>query len=231
MSLRDPIEPLRHGPEEAPRVEAAESSASTKDILDALALDRESGWERLIRRVESKLRILLHFRMPARLRDALDEEDLLQEVWADAARNLERFEYRGPGSLQRWLAGILANKLLHAGRELGRLPVPESVVAPRFALAALARGRLELAEGHPACAQRTQSSPSELARRRELEQRVRAVLLSLPEVEREAILLKLFEGLSGREAADRLGVDESTISVRFRRALEACAVQLKEHAP
>ena len=228
MGLREPIEPLQ---DKVPPPGAAEPSASTKDILDALALDREGGWERLIRRVESKLRILLHFRMPARLRDVLDEEDLLQEVWAEAARNLERFEYRGPGSLQRWLAGMLSNKLLHAGRVLGRLPVPESAVEPRFALAALARRRPELADGLAVGSQQTQSSPSELARRRELEQRVRAVLLRLPGVEREAILLELVVAVSLPDAAEGRGVDESTVSVRFHRALEACAVQLKEHAP
>jgi RNA polymerase sigma factor (sigma-70 family) len=227
MSLRDPLGRLRSSAPEAPGAGASDATPGTKDILDGLALDPHGGWERLVERVESRLRILLHFRMSARLRDVLTEEDLLQEVWVDAARNLVRFEYRGPGSLQRWLAGILSNKLLHAGRQAQGVPVPASAVAPESTLAALMTRRSEPARGH----QSTQSSVSGQARRRELEERVRAVLLRLPEVEREAVLLKLFEGLSGREAAQRLGVDESTVSVRFKRALEACAVHLKEYAP
>lgn len=228
MSPSGPIDRLRNSTrDEATPVDRADTTPGTKDILDELALDPNGGWERLIARVESKLRVLLHFRMSARLRDVLDEEDLLQEVWAEAARNLERFEYRGPGSLQRWFAGILSNKLLHAGRESRRLPIPASAVAPESTITALASRRLELVQG----LQATQSSVSAHARRRELEERVRGVLLRLPKGEREVILLKLFEGLNGREAALRLGVDESTVSVRFKRALETCSHHLKEYAP
>ncbi|NOT31244.1 MAG: sigma-70 family RNA polymerase sigma factor [Planctomycetes bacterium] len=228
MGLPDSIDRLRSStPDEAPHAGRTDTSPGTKDILDALALDPNGGWERLIARAESKLRILLHFRMSPRLRGVLAEEDLLQEVWAEGARNLERFEYRGPGSLQRWFAGILSNKLLHAGREAWRVPMPASAVARESTIAALASRRLDLAQCLPA----TQSSVSGHARKRELEERVRDVLLRLPEAEREVILLKLFEGLNGREAALRLGVDESTVSVRFKRALETCARQLKEYAP
>lgn len=211
--------------DECPSVRSAAAAPGTKDILDGLALDPDAAWERLVRRVESKLRVLVHFRSPWRLHDVHGEEDVLQEVWAEAARSIHAFEYRGPGSLQRWFAGILTNKLLHAGREARRRPIPVSDVGTQGRDARAGR-TLELGD---ACEQRP--GVSEHARRRELEARVRAVLQRLPESEREAILLRLFEGLSGREAARRMGVDESTISVRFKRAIGTCAVHLREFAP
>src|SRR5262245_29855918 len=79
----------------------------TRAILERLPDDPDRGWSDLLNRVESKLRVLLHFRMTRALRDVVGEDDLLQEVWTEAVRNFDRFEYRGPGSLQRWLAGIL----------------------------------------------------------------------------------------------------------------------------
>lgn len=228
MSLRGPFGRLGDTPpDEAARAGAPDASPGTKTLLDGLALDRNGAWERLIRRAESKLRILLHFRMSPRLREVLDEEDLLQEVWVEAARSLGHFEYRGPGSLQRWLAGILSNKVLHASRSARRLPIPTSSAAPESTFSVSGSRR----RGRALDLERTQSSVSGHARRRELEEGVRAVLLRLPEAERETILLKVFEGLNGREAAMRLGVDESTVSVRFKRALETCAVHLREYAP
>ena len=209
-------------PHDEPLDSSADDTPATRTLLDGLARDPD-GWRRLIRRAESKLRVLLHFRMSPRLREVLDEDDLMQEVWTEAARKLASFEYRGPGSLQRWLAGILANKLRHAHRIAQRIGVPSSRLAP--ASTALAAGSLE------ALLASTQSSVSAHARKRELETRVRDVLRRLPEPEREAVLLKVFEGLNGREAAERLGVDESTVSVRFKRALETCAIHLREFAP
>ena len=74
--------------------------------------ESEEAWHRLIARVQSRLRVLLSFRLGG----GQDAEDLLQEVWLQALQSLDRFEYRGPGSLQRWLAGILRMKLREVRR-------------------------------------------------------------------------------------------------------------------
>ena len=56
------------------------------------------------------------------------------------------------------------------------------------------------------------------------------VLSALPEKDRSAVLLRVYEGLSGREAAAVEGLDESTMSVRLREALRKCAARLKEES-
>jgi RNA polymerase sigma factor (sigma-70 family) len=192
-----------------------ENDSQTRWLLEAVPLDPEGSWETLLRRAESRLRVLASFR--GRQHDA---DDLLQEVWIEALASLGRFEYRGPGSLQRWLSGILRNKLREDARRAGRaLPAPaasEAALAPQGLFEAL---------------RASQPGVSTDAGRREAEERVRAVLEGLPADDREAILLRLYEGLTVREAGARLGVDPSTVSVRMQRALERCAARLQDLAP
>ena len=201
-------------------LDAVDSDATTRAVLLDIEHRPEVGWGELLRRVESRIRVLAHFRMGRRIGAAYDVDDLVQEVWAEAVRSFERFEYRGPGSLQRWLAGILRMKILHAGRSLHRVPPPAS--SKRGALPPL--GLREALE-------HTATGVSHRERRRELETKVSEALAKLPAVEREAILLKLYEGLSGREAAAQIGVDESTVSLRFKRGLERCARELRGFEP
>ena len=51
------------------------------------------------------------------------------------------------------------------------------------------------------------------------------ILLELPDVKREVILLRLVEGLTFKEIAERIGVQEGAAKVRFYRAIAFC----KEH--
>lgn len=194
--------------------------SGTQSMLDRLQRDPEGGWAELVSRMDQKLRTLIHFRWAALGRVGCEPDDLLQEVFAEAARCLDRFEYRGPGSLQRWLAGILRQKLRRARRRGKRVALTES---------ALARStRRPLPHGLKEALVASRQGASWSARQHELELHVRSALESLAADEREVVLLKVYEGLTGREAARRARVDESTISVRYKRALAACARRLKE---
>jgi DNA-directed RNA polymerase specialized sigma24 family protein len=59
---------------------------------------------------------------------------------------------------------------------------------------------------------------------------VRAVLDSLSSEDREAILLRIYEGLTFQEAARRAEIDPTTMHYRFERALAACGARLREFA-
>ncbi len=195
--------------------DSSPTALTTRAALGRFRRDPVRGFEALLRRSESRLRLLLHFRLADGSWPGVDPEDVLQDVWTEAVRSLARFEYRGKDSLHRWLAGLLANKLLHAKRGEARRPLPVTSVAP----SGLQEALLEALS-------RVRTSASSVARRNEREERVRRVLEELPERQRRAILLRVYEGLSGREAAEVEGVDESTMSVRLREAVKACAEKL-----
>lgn len=197
-----------------------ESPPDTEELL--AHLDSEPlNWELLLRRVESRLRVLLHFKLSGLVRGTCEPDDVLQEVWIEAHRKVSEFEYRGPGSLQRWMARILERKLVDQGRTALRVAIPASVAfegtsdpchEPSAGLAAGLAGQ--------------QPGVTTTARQRELEARVREVLEELPPADRESILLRLYMGLTFEEIGERLRVDPSTASKRFQRAIERCRVPL-----
>ncbi|MEM7306682.1 MAG: RNA polymerase sigma factor [Planctomycetota bacterium] len=183
----------------------------TRLALEALGEDADASWATILARTESRLRVLLE------LRGCRDTDDVLQEVWLQASRGLGEFDYRGPGSLQRWLAGIARNKMRERARSDRRGVELHASAAPN-----------DSPEGLFAALRDTRPGVSTDVGRRDTERRVRQVLSTLPGDECEALLLRLYEGLSLREAGDRLGVDPSTVSLRVKRALGRCASRLED---
>jgi RNA polymerase sigma-70 factor (ECF subfamily) len=180
--------------------------------------DRPAAWDALIARSHARLRVLAHFLLGRSPRRTSDVDDVLQETWSEALARLEDFEYRGRGSFQRWIAGILRKKVLEAGRACGR-DLRTRIDA--------GRASTPLA----AALERAQLSASADARQRELEERVRGALERLPADERAALLMLLYEGLTVREAGARAHVDPATISLRAKRGLSRCARTLRGFAP
>lgn len=159
--------------------------------------------------------------MPEKMRSHFEEDDLLQEVWLEASQYLDRFEYRGPGSLQKWLAGILRNKLHRAARSMHRIPTPETRVIQANGGVSSHPGLLEAFE-------KTQPGVSQNAKHLEAVQRIHEALKCLPAHQREAVILRVYEGKTGREAAVEAKVDPSTMSLRFHKGLDALALHLKQ---
>ena len=63
------------------------------------------------------------------------------------------------------------------------------------------------------------SSPSRRFERRELARQVRQVLMKLPDLDRELLFLRTFEGLPYAEAAGILGIEPAAARKRHGRAL------------
>jgi len=199
-------------------VDTRREGLATHDLLANMDRDWSENWSELVRRWNSKLRVLLHFRT-AELDGSVDAEDIRQETWAEAIRCFQRFDYRGPGSFYAWLAAIARNQVRHAHRR-----------APRR-IEATHEGTDETNSGPPSLLAAIEASQTSVASRvanRDLEQVVLRVVAELPDPLREVILLRVYEGRSGREVAGLLRIHESSVSQRLKQGLERCAKLLRQ---
>lgn len=160
-----------------------------------------TAWEDLYRRYHDGLLFAIRCRLGSGLRRWLQSEDILQSVVKDALGDLERFEPRGPGSLQHYLHVCVLNKIrskashFAARKRDGEQRVSGSV------LEAL----------HESAAPQYHDAPRYERLERGLEQ--------LPEAMREVVLLRSVEGLSNDEAAAVLTKTPAATSKLYNRAL------------
>lgn len=139
--------------------------------------------------------------------DASEADDLLQEAWLAAAGATHR-----PAPVGRaWLAGILANVARAGRRAAGRRRARESrAVALHLEQNALAV-----------------SSEERLAR----EQRLLALVASLPASQRDAIVARYFDELSPAAIARRDGLTVDAVKSRLKRGLEALRARIEREEP
>ncbi len=188
---------------------------ATDALLARVLKGDASRLDELLRRAGTRLMALISLRMSDRLKRRLDPEDVLQEVYMEALRGLDRFEHRGPGSFYAWLAAIAVNTIRtledHAGaakRDVRRdVPLAvEDTSCPRGVLS-------------PAALAAAQTSPSQAAVRWEMFQIVCAAMEGISREERDVITLRYLQGLSTEETARTLALDPGKIYVLLSRGL------------
>jgi len=133
-----------------------------------------------------------------------DAEDALQEALLAACKNLGCFE--GRSKLSTWLTRIVINAALMTWR---RRSVRRTVsIDERWGETELALAK-QLRNSTP--------GPEELCARAQLRRMLDQKLAELSPEKRSALVLCDLEGLSLREAAQTLGVPESTLKTRLHR--------------
>jgi RNA polymerase sigma-70 factor (ECF subfamily) len=152
-------------------------------------------------------------RLGARLRLKEDPDDLAQTTFREATRDFSNYEYRGEKSLVRWLVQILQNKIrdkaefYSAGkRDLSRereLEVPAPANEP---------------------SQQPEVPAEDLSVTRQVQavenyDLLRKAIKELSPEHRQAITLVFFQGLTLREAGERMGGrSEDAVRMMMRRA-------------
>jgi RNA polymerase sigma-70 factor (ECF subfamily) len=128
------------------------------------------------------------------LKDAGEAEDVMQEIFVQVWKNPGAF-VSGKGSLGGWLVVVARNRSIDMIRR--RRPTEQVEL---FAL----------------------PSSTNLAReaeRNSLLGKIRGVMVSLPEEQRNSVELAFFEGLSHSEIAEKTGDPLGTVKTRIRLAL------------
>jgi RNA polymerase sigma-70 factor, ECF subfamily len=181
-------------------------TADDADLLRQSAAGDGSAFESFVGRHEASVYRYLH----TLTQDARDAEDALQDAFVAAWRGAAGFH--GPGSARSWLLSIARHALHRLHRR--RVGEPERFVA-------LEDLGLQAGWG-------VDDSP--LDRLTELEDRARLAraLDCLPAAERETLVLRDLEELSGDEVARMTGVTLAAMKSRLHRARLRLAAALKE---
>ncbi len=193
-------------------------------LLERVAGGEGEAWQGLIRDYHDRLLRMVSVRIDPRLRSRLDPDDILQDVYIDAARQLPQYLADPTLPFFLWLRLLVGHRLGRAHRyHLGtrqRDPRREVSIhlgsAPQASSAALAIQLL----GHG-------TRPSEAAQRAEQKLRLQQALDALDPLDREVLSLRHFEHLTRAEAAQALGISEAAAGKRYLRAL----ARLREHFP
>lgn len=132
-----------------------------------------------------------------------DAEDLVQEGFMAALRNIDRFELGRP--FAPWLHRIIVNRALSARRSRS------------------SRSTEALADDHMT----GDASPLDLTLRSEIRERFRETLARLPERHRQVIELHEVDGFSAEEIGGQLGVTAGTVRWYIHQARRVLRVALQ----
>jgi RNA polymerase sigma-70 factor (ECF subfamily) len=183
-------------------VSATEPSDETLAARAAAGDDR--AFEAIVERYQERL-----FRLACRLTSDTAAPDVLQEAFLQVYRHLPSF--RGESKFGTWVYRIAANAALMHRRANARRPA-ESLEAflPRFD----AEGRHL---GTPAELQ-APARADELLDQRTLAEKARAALARLPDLYRDAFVLRDLEEMSTADVAQALGIEPAAVRQRVHRA-------------
>ncbi len=152
-----------------------------------------------LERYRPYLRLLAELGLDRKLRPIFDPSDVVQETLLEAYRDRERFTCGGDAEVAGWLRRILANNLADLVKAHGR--AKRDVGRQRSLDDAIEKSSLRLEKWLAASG----SSPSQKAVHHEETVRLAAALYTLPEDQREALILRHLHELTMRELCERTG--------------------------
>jgi len=181
---------------------------STFDLLQRFRQGDSQAFTLLFEKYRRRLGVLIHYKLSEENRRRLEVDDILQETFFAAVRQLDRFEYRTPGSLLSWLSRIADHAIIDAARHESR---------KKRHGGEMLRFRSPSNPGGPEPAD--SKTPSRLYRGQEAIGELIDRLNQLPTDYRQVILLARVEGLSTAEMAERLGKTRPQVALLLHRAL------------
>ena len=192
-------------------------SDEVSDLLRRAAAGEEGPLRELFLLHRDRLKRMVHLRLSRRLAGRVDDSDVLQEAYLDAARRLGEYVREPSLPFFLWLRRLTALKLAEVHRRhLGtQLRDADREVT-------LHRGGLPLADSVSLAAQLlgTLTSPSQAVIKAETRLLVQEALNSMDPIDREVLALKHFEQLSTSEIAEVLGLSKAGAGSRYLRAIK-----------
>jgi len=200
--------------EDSPEIPAGFKDTETQQLVARAQEGELEALDHLFTRYHGYMVEQARRRLGPKLRAKEEADDLAQTTFREATRDFQSYSYRGKGSLVRWLVQILQNKIRDkaefyaAGkRDISRERPIEDVRGSKDD----DRPRYDPAAGD--------LSVTSVVAKDEAFDILRQSLERLSVEHRKAITLVFFEGLSLREAGERMGGrSEDAVRMMLRRA-------------
>ena len=193
-----------------------ESPTSTFNLLEQARSGDRHALSRAFEKHQRRLAVLIYYRLPAGGRAFDEVEDLVQETFLRACRDLGGFTWQSPGSFFRWLASIAGHVVIDRARYRNRERRAGDEVPFR-------------SESNPAGAEPVDTvTPSRLLARKEAVERLLERLDQLPDDYREALVMAKVEGCTTAEIAERMGKTREAVALLVYRALQRLRVLARE---
>ena len=192
-------------------------SDEVSGLIRRAAAGEEAALRELFSRHRDRLKRMVHLRLSRRLAGRVDDSDILQDAYLEAARRLEEYLREPKLPFFLWLRHLTALKLVevhrrHLGTQLRDADLEVT----------LHRGMLPLADSVSLAAQLlgTLTTPSQALIKAETRLLVQEALNSMDPIDREVLALKHFEQLSMAEIAEVLGLSKAGAGSRYLRAIK-----------
>lgn len=169
-------------------------------------------WDALIEAIGSPaILVVIASQLGDRLKRAITAEDVLQETLAMAWRDRDQHEWNGYRPYRGWLLGIARNVIHNAADWYAAKKRGGEEQVDTFSFLTGSEGGLSsiLPAGS--------TTPSRIAAALEEAAMMQEVLDELPKDLRDVVHLRLFEDLTMREVAERLGIGLTTAKERLFR--------------
>ena len=179
-------------------------------LVELLQCDGRQALAELFRQHHPHLVGLVRQRLDPRLAGRIDPDDVLQEAYLDAAARLDHYLALDHVPPLLWIKMVVGQTLVNVHRrhlatkkrDAGR----EVAVTDAISFAGSSTAR-------------PPAAPDQAAMRSELHRQVVGALDAISSRDRQILVLRHFEGLSNREVAERLGIQQKAASIRYVRAI------------
>lgn len=185
-----------------------------RELVERFQRGDESAFDALVRRHSGRAYAIAY----GLLGNREDAEEVAQDVFIRVYRALDKF--RGDSEFSTWMYRIATNlaKNKYRWNKSRGSKVTDSLQAP-----------IDGTEGSDALYREVSDdrmTPDEAIQVAELERRTREEMEKLPDVYREALMLRNVKGLSYEEIAELLGCKIGTVKSRINRAREELRIKL-----
>jgi RNA polymerase sigma-70 factor (ECF subfamily) len=195
-------------PQTVPATLASIADASDESLVDRARSKDEAAFEELVGRYEDKLyRLAMRF-----VRNETDAQEILQDAFLSAWRNLPTFE--GRAQFGSWMYRVTVNAALMLLRSRNRHPeVTVDDVEPSVLNDAVAESGQTLRSSTD-----WSQRPDDQLQSEEIRRHIQVSVDALPDGLRTVFLLRDVEELSTEDTAEILGLSVPAVKTRLHRA-------------